>query len=839
MSTQTTYDCNFKTIARKLNRVKINELLEKAESENDLSISASIPKFKTDLKAPDIVSSREINFEDEYISTLKIKLDSLVVEDEELKEYYDGLQSRLSQKKIDEIYNIVSANIPFHHQKKSFIRSATKAYPVKENKHLTKKSSSFDIPKFVQNSLIEDDDNEYNSEVTDVIQYNDDDFDIISEKIKNGEIKINDEDINPSQLTLEMISEHDEKEIKDDLNLKIAFDMINNDTFEENPTDENSNVSESFFSRLFKYRSNAHEEIEPNKIEESNEEYNGFEYESVEDKVEAEKLLKGAILQSLKKLIQSCLVLFIAVILNFIIEKNYSDYIGFQKYSVIFILLELQLLFLAVAIHKGSFLKGISSFITGKFTSESVFTATTIFTTIHSIFSLFSATSSIRLFNSIPILMSVFMSLNTYLKCKKNYSSFEIISTDERKFVASELSSTSKEASNFYSFLSEDSDVYTVSKTIFVSSFFKRISKRPKSEDILNAIIPGVFFISAAIFSICFFYKNYGLYSSFTASTAFVASSMPAVSIFVITLPIVAANNSCKKFDSTIIGDSVAEEYSNASVISFEDVELFPESKVVMTNMKVYHNMRIDQIIVELAKLFSHLGGPLKGLFSKAVDGIFEEHSVIKIIESAENGIMIAADGIDYYLGNGEFMRSHSLSYEDDENDFQYERNGGSVMVFGANNVVAAKFYFKYTPQKGFKKLLSHMYKCGLCIGIKTLDPNINNTLLAYHADGSHCPISILKSASPEELMSIQEKCDSGIVSKRSLGAFLKAFMLCDKARHSIKSNGIIMIAGTCLTALMMIFISFTGGITNFSSNHAFLLQLLWSCAVFILTFLK
>ena len=150
-------------------------------------------------------------------------------------------------------------------------------------------------------------------------------------------------------------------------------------------------------------------------------------------------------------------------------------------------------------------------------------------------------------------------------------------------------------------------------------------------------------------------------------------------------------------------------------------------------------------------------------------------------------------------------------------------------MIFGANSVVAAKFYFKYVPQKGFKKLLEHMYKSGLCIGIKTLEPNINNDLLYYHADGSQCPISTSKTSS----------VDSGIISNRSLGAFLKAFMTCDKARHSIKSNGIIMITGSVLTSIMMIFISITGGIVNFFPTHAFLLQLLWSMAVFILSFWK
>lgn len=840
MAEQTAYACNFKTTARRLNRVKINDLLEKADDSNEMMISSSIPKFKTDLKAPDISPTKEATGEDEYIPILKVTLESLVVEDEELKEYYQGLQSRLSQKKIDDIYNIISADIPFYHSKKTFSNATTKAFSVTKNKHLTKKDDSLSMPSFEQKTITDEYTSEQVTESTDLTPLDEKDFDSISERISRGEIKIESDDTDSPQLTLETASEVQEKEEADDLNLKIAFDMINNESIEEEFVSDEANPVENLFSRLFKYRAKVNDESQDIKSVE-NDEYNGFEYDSINDKDEAEKLLGDASKLALRKLILSSLVV-IALGLGFgIFGKNgiFSGYLDYERYSIPFILLNIQLLFLSVWIQKGCFLEGLLSFTTGKFTSSTVFTATSIVTTLHSIFSIFNNDGNIQLYNSIPILMALFMGINTYLKCKKDIKCFEIISSEDEKYVSSELSSTSKEASNFYSYLSEDSDVYTVSKTKFVTSFFKRISKRPESESILNVIIPGVFFVSAIIFSICFFYGKMGVYSSFTASTAFISSAMPTVSVFIITLPLVAANNSCRKFDSAIIGDIAAEEYSTASVISFEDRELFPPSKVVMTDMKVYHNMRIDQIIIELAKIFSHIGGPLKELFSDAVDGVFEEHEVIRVLESAENGVMIAADGVDYYLGNGDFMRSHSLSYEDDEKDLAFERNGGSVMIFGANKVVAAKFYFRYKPQKGFKKLLSHMYKCGLCIGIKTLDPNINNNLLAYYADGSLCPISILKTSSPEEIVSYEEKVDSGIVSKRSLGAFLKAFMLCDKARHTIKSNGIVMLAGTLLTAILMIFLSTTGGIIDFTSNYAFLFQLLWSGAVLFLSFFK
>ena len=179
------------------------------------------------------------------------------------------------------------------------------------------------------------------------------------------------------------------------------------------------------------------------------------------------------------------------------------------------------------------------------------------------------------------------------------------------------------------------------------------------------------------------------------------------------------------------------------------------------------------------------------------------------------------------------------MQYDDDEEDIAYINKGGSVMIFAANDVVAAKLFFKYKPQKGIKKLLRHMYESGLCVGIKTLDPNINNSLLSFYAADSQCPISILKAADPKEIIATADTIDSGIVSCKSLGAFLKAFMMCDKARHSIKSNSIVMLTGVILTSLLLLFITFTGDILNFSPLYAFLFQGMWSVTVLILSFLK
>ncbi len=834
LSKDTSYNCNFKTIGRVLRRVDINDLLKNADDDNNSKISACIPEFNIDLKAPDISPIQDICTDDEYIKVLRTKSESLIMEDSTLNEYYTGLSSRLDSKKIDEIFSIIKADIPIEPIRRATERASNSTKKI--NSHLKPKIEKKSEPEFIQESMLDSVEVQNETEETALILNGDNDFDSISEKIQNGEIGIETDTNNSDQLSLELDFIEDTEVKTNQVDLKLAFDMIDNDDSEDSSQEEKG----GFLSRIFQYKQNS-ENVDIESDSNISDEYDGFEYNSEADKGEAQTLLKRALSLSVKKVISAFILfsLILGIEIGAHTDTFISHYIQYKSYDIIYILIQLQILFVFGAIMRGSIGKGIKSFSTGRMNSDTVFTITFIVSSLHCIYSLFHSEASSTLYIIIPALIGLSLALNAFIKCKKDLYCFSVISSENVKYVASELSASSQEASKFYSYLIEDSDIYTASKTSFVTSFFKRISKTSKSEDILTAIIPGVLFASAIIFSVCFFVKSFSIYDSITGTVAFLCTALPLTSVFVISLPLFAANLSCKKINSAIIGDCAAEEYSNASVISFEDTEIFPEEKVKLTNIKAYYNMRIDQVVIELAKIFSYLGGPLKKLFSDAVSGVFEEHTVIKVIESAENGIMLAADGVDYYLGNGDFMRSHSLQYEDDEEDIAYINKGGSVMIFAANDVVAAKLFFKYKPQKGFRKLLRHMYESGLCVGIKTLDPNINNSLLSFHAADSQCPISILKVSDPKEIIATAEKIDSGIVSCKSLGSFLKAFMLCDKARHSIKSNGVVMLTGVVLTSLLLLFISFTGDILNFSPIYAFLFQIMWSLTVMILSFLK
>jgi cation transport ATPase len=313
---------------------------------------------------------------------------------------------------------------------------------------------------------------------------------------------------------------------------------------------------------------------------------------------------------------------------------------------------------------------------------------------------------------------------------------------------------------------------------------------------------------------------------------------VPATAFFVFTLPTVSANRVGVKHSTAFIGNAIAEEYATASVLSFADTEVYPASLVKITNIRMYGDFRIDGVLTDMAKVFKYVGGPLSKVLSATLSEQVEDPTAIRVIESANDGLCVAMDGHNYFLGKRSYMRRYRFETPVDEGDDQYDRRGGSVMYVVVDEKLAAKLYIKYTLNPLFDSLLRDMYKAGLCLGVKTLDPNINNDMISSQVQFKKCPISVLRGTDPEEVMGEVENATSGIVCNSTLHNFLKMFSLCDKARHATKSNIIISVVSVILSFAAVAFLSITDGIGAITSVHAVCFQLFWLLPIWLISFL-
>ncbi len=655
----------------------------------------------------------------------------------------------------------------------------------------------------------------------------DSDYENLTEKVTGRELHFENEDETEGQLKFVTEDDHipvlGEEELDEtDINLRLAFEMMEDED-----------------GTLKKIAEKNREKSKQDRAEREGDTLT--KYTSREQNSEIASIYRKRMRKSLMRIIIVGILTLGILFLELATKESsiHGDFAKQGRYGIIYILIDLQLLFFIAMSMLDSIRNGMSGIVKLRLNTDSLLVVSIFFAAAYSLVILFTDpyAADLKLYNLPAAFASLCAALSKYLCAKKDYRCFRIVASKRPKYTACELKGGTKEADEFYKYLFEDSDIYTVKRTHFVDGFVERTEKRPKAEDVLNFIVPIIFLAGAALFAAMSLLGSETV-DAYAAFSVIIAASVPATSFFMITLPVVSANRVGAKHSTAFVGDAIAEEYATASVLSFADTEVYPASLVKITNIRMYGDYRIDAVLTDMAKLFKYVGGPLAKVLSATLSENVEKPALIRVIESANDGLCVAMDGHNYFIGKKTYMRRYRFEAPVDEGDDAYERGVGSVMYVVIDERLAAKLYIKYTINPLFDSLLKDMYKAGLCLGVKTLDPNINNDLINSGITFRKCPISVLRGNDPEEVAGETERVNSGIVCNSSLHNFLKMFALCDKARHITKSNIIISIISVFLSFVAVTFLAVTGDIGAISSLHAVAFQLFWLLPVWLISLL-
>ncbi len=652
----------------------------------------------------------------------------------------------------------------------------------------------------------------------------DSDYEKLTEKITNGEIDF--ENDNEHEDQVKFVTDDDKLPLlggeeldETDINLRLAFDMME---------DEDGKLEQFVEKNREKSRRDRDDEI-------------SVKYTSREQNAEIATRYRKRVRKSLIRIVLVAALALGILFLELATNEStiHSDFMRQGRYGILYILIDLQLLFFIGMAMLEQIRNGIKGIIKFTLNTDSLLVVSIFFATAYSLVMLFTDpyAAELKLYNLPSAFAALCSAVSAYLCARKDFRCFRIVASKRPKYTACELKGGTREAEEFYKYLLEDSDVYTVKRAHFVDGFVERTEQRSKFEDVFNFIIPLVFLAGAALFVTMSLLGN-DVVLSYAAFSIIIAASVPATAFFMITLPVVSANRVGAKHSTAFIGNALSEEYATASVLSFADTEVYPANLVKITNIRMYGDNRIDAVITDLAKVFGFVGGPLSKVLSATLSENVEKPSMVRIIESSNDGLCVAMDGHNYFLGKRSYMRRYRFEAPIDEGDEVYERGVGSIMYVVIDEKLAAKLYIKYSINPLFDSLLKDMYKAGLCLGVKTLDPNINNELINSAIKFRKCPISVLRGTDYDDVAGEIERVDSGVVCNSTLHNFLKMFALCDKTRHATKGNVIISIISVVLSFVTVTFLAVTGGIGAITSLHAVAFQLFWLLPVWLISFL-
>ena len=558
---------------------------------------------------------------------------------------------------------------------------------------------------------------------------------------------------------------------------------------------------------------------------------------------------KEQIFKEYKKKYKNIIVRFVLsgvlMVLLFLLENlslfgvNMPDVLNKNVYPVIYAMVDLQLMLFAAALVYKPIVNGIVALVKVKPLPESILGVLVLFGTVYNVCTVsFGIVSKANFYNS-SVAMAVFMALvYEYMNLGREIYSFNVVSSKRIKYALTEIpmEKAGLEYDAFSSYIMGDAQMLNVNKTNFVDGFYSRIKAHTRSKKIIGVIIPLVVVASLVFFVLGFAgAKTNALSSGFAISIITMLTCMPISFFLTYSYPFYCASKEAYKIDSAIIGEISLEEYSSASVISFEDRDVFPSYGVKVRSVKVYGDNRIDKVIYNAASVFSLVGGPLADVFDMATLELGKSSSA-EFIEAQQNGLEAVVDGCHIYIGKDTYLADKNITPIYDDDDEMCAEDGISIMYMVCDDEVAAKMYINYAIDPDFEFILKKLYRAGMCAGIKSFDPNIDDQMLSGCINISKYPVRVLKGRGLDDLTVPDDRVDSGIVSKSSAKSLLETVTLCDKVLHVTKMNVVVKIFAMIVGIVIMTFLAVSGDISKISSLYVAAYQLFFMIPMVLIT---
>lgn len=498
-------------------------------------------------------------------------------------------------------------------------------------------------------------------------------------------------------------------------------------------------------------------------------------------------------------------------------------------YPTVCTMIDLQLVLLCALMSIDKLMIGYVSLFKLKPTWEAVpavsLTASVVYTALLTVFN--SARGAV-LYNFPVALCFVCALLYEIMQFKREVMSFDVVSAGNKKYTIRQLGDDerARDAKLFEEYVPFDSPMFAVTRTGFVDGYIRRTRTRRIDKQLPVLLLLTVAEILLAIgFGI---FKDAGTYETITMAYLAVVLGLPGTLMLAASLPMYRASKAAFESESAIVGESALDEYSDGSVVFFEDKDIFPATGVKINSVKVYGENRIDGVIYYAASIFSHIGGPLSDVFSLATIEIGQSEKA-ELLESSENGFHCMVDQKSLYLGSNDYMRSLDFETPYAESDETAEKNSGIRLMFIADEQeILAKFYVQYSADLEYELIFKQLYKAGMCVGIRTRDPNINEEFIARKLRLKRdYPLKVVHCESGVEYIRRRERADSGIVSASSVKSLLKTLSMCDRIKYISKIQSIFEIVGAVL-AVFSIYAVAAFGMLGLGSAYAALYQLFW-----------
>lgn len=435
---------------------------------------------------------------------------------------------------------------------------------------------------------------------------------------------------------------------------------------------------------------------------------------------------------------------------------------------------------------------------------------------------------------SLPVLFAGLLAkLHAYGMEKREYLSFCIAFSSKDKYTLRLLEGDDAglERQELQGVMPEDTRYFAVEKIRSVLGFQREIHTKGSVKRPIRLLIPGAIFIGIC-FGMVWWNLSHSMNEAIAVGMGAVAVSMPFSLLYVFYAPMTTLSVGAYQSGSAVIGERAMDEYAAPAVVTFQDSEVFPPERVQLMGVKVFGNHDLSKVIGYASAIFCATGGALGEMFSSVVSdtGYTADMDFITV---SENGIEAAVDGELVRIGSRSFLREEGVMVLANERDMETD---DAVLYMAISKEAVARIEISYEMDENFENIAKNLFRSGICVAIKTFDPNINRAFLEKRIRwGSDMPLKIVRGREKKDRILRRVSAESLLLSASQRGLF-ETVKYCRTTRNLMQIG--VILAGLSMLAAIPIYwlVLKMIGFEQVTSLNLLIYQLIWLLPVLVIT---
>lgn len=379
-------------------------------------------------------------------------------------------------------------------------------------------------------------------------------------------------------------------------------------------------------------------------------------------------------------------------------------------------------------------------------------------------------------------------------------------------------------------------------KSDFHAHFLEESYETDNSEGLFRIIAP-IIVIGSLIVSGVAFYLSKDILLTLSAFSAVLCISAPVTSVLCANLPIYKAQKTLAKEGAVFTGFGTVDEFSAANGVLVDVSDLFPSENVVLHNIKMFEQQRIDEAILDASSALCSFEGTIKSVFMKIIQGKMEMlRPVENLVYEEGMGLSAWVDGKRILIGNSALMRHHEVYTPSQDYESKYRADGRELIYLSNSGELTAMFVISYRPDPQIANALYQMERKGIALIVKSNDPNLSAEKIAeiYEIPVEMVQVISAKLHSEYELLKVRkDTVRAGIAFLPKVSSLMRSVAAAVGVKSAINLAAVLQTVGIVLGyGLMSVFV-LLGSMQHVNGFAVLAYQALWGAGTLLFSNLR